>query len=190
LNDSGPRGLTDETFAQVLAAARANAPWAFERLYTSFAPPVAGFLRLRGASDPDGLTNEVMLGVFRGLDGFEGDVSGFRSWVFTIAHRRLVDDRRRRAARVQTSELDDGYEHLGGDVEQEAVSQLEHGTVRDLLEHLTEEQRDVILLRIVADLSVEAVATILGKREGAVKMLQRRGLARLRRLLEAEAVTS
>jgi RNA polymerase sigma factor (sigma-70 family) len=190
LTDSGPRGLTDETFDQVLAAAKANAPWAFERLYTHIAPPVAGFLRLRGASDPDGVTNEVMLGVFRGLEGFEGDLAGFRSWVFTIAHRRLIDDRRRRAARVQTSELEEGHEHLGGDVEEEAVSRLEHGAVHELLEHLTEEQRDVILLRVVADLSVEAVAAVLGKREGAVKMLQRRGLARLRRLLEAEAVTS
>jgi RNA polymerase sigma factor (sigma-70 family) len=190
LNDAGARGLTDETFAQVLAAARADAPWAFERLYAHFAPAVAGFLRLRGASDPEGLTNEVMLGVFRGIGRFEGDATGFRSWVFTIAHRRLVDDRRRRAARVQTSELEPGHEHHGGDVEQEAVARLEHGAVHELLEQLTEEQRDVILLRVVADLSVEAVAEILGKRHGAVKMLQRRGLARLRRLLEAEAVTS
>jgi RNA polymerase sigma factor (sigma-70 family) len=101
----------------------------------------------------------------------------------------MVDDRRRRSVRVQTSELEDRHEAPGGDVELEAVGRLEGQSVRELLEGLTEEQRDVILLRVVADQSVEEVAQILDKRPGAIKMLQRRGLARLRRLLESEGVT-
>jgi RNA polymerase sigma factor (sigma-70 family) len=189
LTDAGSPGLSDAAFDDILAAAKANAPWAFERIYEHLAPAVTGFLRMRGASDAEGLTNEVMLGVFRGLASFEGDATGFRSWVFTIAHRRLVDDRRRRSVRVQTSELEDRHEAAGGDVELEAVGRLEGQSVRELLEGLTAEQRDVILLRVVADQSVEEVAEILGKRAGAIKMLQRRGLARLRRLLESEGVT-
>lgn len=184
-------GAGGEIVAGLLVAARADAPWAFERLYEQFAPAVAGYLRLRGATDPEGLTNEVMLGVFRGLPTFEGGTEQFRSWVFTIAHHRLVDERRRRSVRVETTELLDGrHEAPGGDVEQEALVGIEDAELRRLLEGLTEEQRDVVLLRVVADLSVEEVAGILGKRAGAVKMLQRRGLAALRRLLDAQAVTS
>ena len=184
-------GLGEEAFADVLAAARADAPWAFERLYTELAPAVAGYLRLRGAREPEDLTNEVMLGVFRGLDGFDGDAAGFRSWVFTIAHRRVIDERRRRAARPETDgHLDPEAVLSGGDVEQEALAGLGEGEVRALLAELTDDQRDVLLLRIVADLSVDEVARITGKQPGAVKMLQRRGLAALRRLLEREAVTS
>lgn len=184
-------GLGAEVFADVLAAARANAPWAFERLYHDLAPAVTGYLRLRGAREPEDLTNEVLLGVFQGLDRFEGDAAGFRSWVFTIAHRRVIDERRRRAARPETSgELPDDLAPPGGDVEQEALAGLADGQVARLLAELTEDQRDVLLLRVVADLSIADVARITGKEPGAVKMLQRRGLAALRRLLEREGVTS
>lgn len=189
--EPGDEGVAGEVFEEVLVAARANAPWAFEELYTRFAPAVAGYLRMRGAADPEGLTNEAMLGVFRGLPSFEGDVAGFRSWLFTIAHRRLIDDRRRRSVRPQTDELlDERHEFLGGNVEQEAFSSLGHDRVEALLAELTEEQRDVVLLRVVADLSVDEVARVLDKRTGAIKMLQRRGLAALRRMLESEGVTS
>lgn len=188
--EPGDDGASGEVLEDVLAAASADAPWAFERLYTRFAPSVAGYLRLRGSTDPEGLTNEVMLGVFRGLPSFEGDVAGFRSWLFTIAHRRLVDERRRRAARPQTNEGADRHrEQRGGDVEQEALAALGGDSVATLLDALTGAQRDVVLLRVVADLSVEEVARVLGKRPGAVKMLQRRGLATLRRILESEGVT-
>lgn len=191
MSDSSEHGISDEVFVDVLTAARANAPWAFERIYSELAPAVAGYLRLRGAADPEGTTNEVMLGVFRGLPGFEGDTAGFRSWVFTIAHHRLVDERRRTSVRVKTTErVKDHHEPAGGDVELEAVAGLDEDWIRDLLEQLTDEQRDVILLRVLADLSVDEVAGILGKRPGAVKMLQRRGLATLRRLLEHQGVTS
>ena len=184
-------GGAGELLDGLVHAARADAPWAFERIYDQLAPPVAGYLRMRGAADPEGLTNEVMLGVFRGLAGFEGDGAAFRSWVFTIAHRRLVDDHRRRGARPRTTELTDGdRREPRGDVEEEALARLGDGRVGRLLERLTAEQRDVILLRVVADLSVDEVATILDKRPGAVKMLQRRGLAAIRRTLEAEGVTS
>ena len=64
---------------------------------------------------------------------------------------------------------------------------LAHDEVRELLAVLSPDQRDVVLLRIVADLSVEEVARLLGKREGAVKALQHRALAALRRHLDARA---
>jgi RNA polymerase sigma factor (sigma-70 family) len=189
--EPGDDGVAGEVLDEVIVAAQAGAPWAFERLYTRFAPAVTGYLRMRGAADAEGLTNEVMLGVFRGLDSFEGDVAAFRSWLFTIAHRRAIDDRRRTAVRPQTDELfEERHERPGGDVEDEAVSNLEDDRVHVLLESLTAEQRDVVLLRVVADLSVEETARVLDKRPGAIKMLQRRGLATLRRILESEGVTS
>jgi RNA polymerase sigma factor (sigma-70 family) len=191
VSDAGEGSVPDAVFDDVLTAAKANAPWAFERIYEQFAPAVAGYLRLRGAPDPEGTTNEVLLGVFRGLPRFEGDAAGFRSWVFTIAHHRLVDERRRSSSRVETTEwVQARHETAGGDAELEAVAALDEVWIRELLEHLTDEQRDVILLRVLGDLSVDEVAELLGKRQGAVKMLQRRGLAALRRLIEHEGVTS
>jgi RNA polymerase sigma-70 factor (ECF subfamily) len=166
--------------------ARAGCPRAFERIYVALAGQVASYLRWHRASDPDGLTNDVFLQVHRNLDRFEGDVSGFRSWLFTIAHHRMIDDRRRanRQPSVQR-EIDDDDDLGLGNVEEDAFAALAHDEVRDLLAVLSPDQRDVVLLRIVADLSVEQVARLTGRREGAVKALQHRALAALRRHLDA-----
>ncbi len=79
---------------------------ALEDLFTTLAPIVAGYLRLQGSAEPDDLTSDVFLGAFRNLDTFRGDEAGFRSWLFTIAHRRLLDERRRLRRRPPPEPLD------------------------------------------------------------------------------------
>lgn len=172
----------------MLEAARAGAPWAFERLYAELAPAVAGYLRVQQAREPEDLTSEVFLGVFRGLGSFEGSEQQFRSWVFTIAHRRLQDERRRVSRQPHLEVV--GVEHglPGGDAEREAVDALGEQWVVALCGRLSADQRTVLLLRVVADLTAEEVARITGKTEGAVRALQRRGLDALRRMLAKEGV--
>lgn len=170
-------------FDDVLAAAQANAPWAFRRLFEDLSPAVVGYLRLRGARDPEDVTSEAFLSVFRNLSTFSGGETAFRSWVFTIVHRRLTDERRRAGRQVPTDHLEGVEFDIGGDVEQEALGQLGSEWVSEVLADLSADQRDVLLLRVVGDLPVDEVAEILGKRPGAVRALQHRGLERLRRQL-------
>lgn len=170
--------------AFLVDAAKAGSTLAFEHLYRALAGQVSSYLRWHRASDPDGLTNDVFLQVYRNLSGFQGDEKNFRSWVFTIAHHRMIDDRRRASRQPRFESDPPPEEHLStGDVEDDVFAWLAHDRVRDLLALLSPEQRDVILLRIVADISVEDVAGILGKGEGAIKALQHRALASLRRHL-------
>jgi RNA polymerase sigma-70 factor (ECF subfamily) len=173
----------------LVADARAGCPRAFEAIYTALAGQVASYLRWHRASDPDGLTNDVFVQVHRNLATFEGDQHGFRSWLFTIAHHRMIDDRRRsnRQPPVQREIVADD-DVCRGDVEEDAFAILANDEVRTMLAVLSPDQRDVVLLRIVADLSVEEVARLLGKREGAVKALQHRALASLRRHIDAALV--
>lgn len=181
----------NEVFPDVLAAAQAGAAWAFERLYGDLAPVVTAYVRMQGAAEADDLVSDVFLGVFAGLKSFSGTEQQFRSWVFTIAHRRLVDERRRLARRRWTpaEDLARFGEPVGGDVEAEALDAIGRRRVYDLCGRLPPDQRAVLLLRIVGDLTVEQVAAVLGKSPGAVKALQRRGLAALRKILEQEART-
>ena len=181
-----PRPLQLEAaFEDVLDAARSGAAWAFESLYRSLAARVCGYLRLRGAPEPDDLTSEVFLRVFDRLDSFHGGETQFRSWVFTIAHRVLIDDHRRRGARPRTALPPAPLESIaGGDAETDALRRLELRSVEATLATLPTDQCDVLMLRVVGCLTVEEVARALDKRPGAVKALQRRGLARLRRQLE------
>src|SRR3954467_7709939 len=114
----GGRMAVGPAFDDVLAAAQAGAGWACEQLYRDLAPTVTGYLRLHGAVEPDDLASETFLGVFTGLAGFSGDEAALRAWVFTIAHRRLVDDWRRRSRRPQAAADDrDLAGYVGGDVE-------------------------------------------------------------------------
>ncbi|MBM3146563.1 MAG: RNA polymerase sigma factor, partial [Actinobacteria bacterium] len=112
------------------------------------------------------------LHVARGIGGFVGDECAFRSWVFVIAHRRLSDARRRASRRPVTVPLvDDGY------VEDQAVvtgadhvaAHLAADEVVRAFERLSEAQRDILALRLIADLTLEETARVLGKRVGAVK---------------------
>ena len=176
------------SFDQVLLAAKADAGWALTRLYESLAPAVAGYLRRRRVSDPDDLTSEVFLAAFSGLRAFEGDEAQFRSFVFTIAYRRVVDDKRSQSRTVPTEPLETGAvgENKGRHsdaAEEDALRSLGTASVQALLDRLPPDQRDVLALRLIADMTVEQVARALGKRPGAVKALQRRALAGLRRQL-------
>jgi RNA polymerase sigma factor (sigma-70 family) len=181
----GGRVRTGLPFDDVLAAAQAGAAWAFEVLYRDLSPAVTGYLRLHGAVEPDDLASETFIGVFTGLSGFGGDEAALRAWVFTIAHRRLIDDWRRRSRRPQVADdPGDLAGLLGGDVEDDALIGMGTDTVHRLCAVLPDDQRSVLLLRILADLTVEQVAQAMGRSVGSVKALQRRGLRALRAAVE------
>ena len=178
-------------FDDVLTAAQAGSAWAFEVLYRDLAPSVTGYLRLHRAVEPDDLASETFIGVFTGLTGFTGDEAALRAWVFTIAHRRLVDDWRRRSRRPQVSDdPGDLTELCGGDVEDDALVGVGTETVHRLCAELPDDQRSVLLLRILADLTVEQVAQAMGRSVGATKALQRRGLRTLRGRVENSSASS
>ena len=120
----------------------------------------------------------MFLQVARDIGRFRGDGAALRRWIFTIAHHRLIDDRRRRARRPPPST---------GGLLSEPVAPPHPDPVDpellDALATLTPDQRQVVTLRFLGDLSLEDVAKITGRRVGAVKALQHRGLEQLERLL-------
>jgi RNA polymerase sigma factor (sigma-70 family) len=191
-HDRGRYGRFGPAFDPLLEAAQAGAAWAFARLFEGYGAAVAGYLRAQGVADPDGLANDVFLRVFRSVGAFSGPEEKFRSWLFTIAHNLVVDEHRRTARRPALAGEDiAGFPsaHPTGDGEDDAMARLADASVHELLTTLVPDQRDVLLLRIVADLTAEEVAAALGKSVGAVKQLQRRGLESLRRKISlGEAV--
>ena len=190
---SGEGTLTrdDETGPSVAASARDQAPGALETLYETYSPAVYGYVRGLGVPDPDDTVSEVFVSVVRALATFRGDEADFRRWLFTIAHRRAVDAHRRRGRRPEQATdpilLPEGIDTA--DSADEVAARLSPGPATRALAQLTPDQREVILLRVVADLSVADTAEVLGKQPGAIKTLQRRALASLRRLIVLAAVS-
>ena len=150
-------------------------------------PPLRGFIAARGARDPDATLGDVFLDLTRGIDRVNGDWTSFRTLAFVVARRRVVDDLRAAARRptdtVDWQALDRAI--VGGDVEQEAMRQLDRSWTLDLLSDLTEIQRDVLTMRFISGLTIQEVASITGSTETGVKANQRRGLAALRKRLES-----
>jgi RNA polymerase sigma factor (sigma-70 family) len=183
-----------EAFPEVLQAAQAGDSDALGRLYSECAPRVLGYLRSQGIADHEDIAAEVFVSMVRNLGSFHGDEDSFRGWVFTIAQRRLVDERRRRGRRPEEPfETEDLVEVLGtgavgeGGVENEALERLRTSGLLEAIEQLTPDQRAVLYLRAVGDLSVPDIARALDKPETAVKALLRRAAATLnRRLAERE----
>lgn len=172
----------DDGFDDVLLAARHGAEWAWKRIYDEYAPKVLGYLRAHGAVDPEDVTGEVFLQVVRNLPKFNGGRREFSAWTFTIAHRRLVDELRRRRRRPIEAALPEVIERAagaGGDVHDDGEGRIAHAAVLRAIAELPVDQRSVVLLRIIGDLTIEEVARAVGKQPGAVKALQRRALRRL-----------
>ena len=142
-------------------------------VYAALAPAVLGYVRSQGAAEPEDLLGEIFLQVVRDLPRFQGDDAALRRWVFTIAHHRLVDARRRAARRPQVSDgpLPDGVATFPPDP-------FDSDLIRALAA-LTADQREVVALRFVADLPADAVAALTGRSVGAVKSLQHRALEAL-----------
>lgn len=171
----------------MLEAVRLGEPWAFDRIFRTLAPIVTAYLGAQGSVEPDDLTSEVFLGVLRKIGTFRGDEAGFRAWVFTIAHRRLTDERRRISRRPTSEPLAAAPDRPApDDVEDAVIQSLGTERVRAVCEHLGRDQRNVLLLRLVAGLTVEEIAAVLDKSPGAVKALQRRGLRAISAMLERE----
>jgi RNA polymerase sigma factor (sigma-70 family) len=176
--------MPPERFSSLLEAARQGDEAAWGELYRGLAPVVLGYLRANGAPDPEDTLSEVFLQVARDVPGFDGEEPGFRSWVFTIAHHRLIDARRHAARRpLELAAEPPEPREREEDAADKALAKIGTEEVERVLELLSEDQRAVLLLRVIGDLSIEDVAKALGKRPGAVKALQRRGLAAIKREL-------
>lgn len=176
-------------FETLLTAATAGTAWAWQQLFDDLSPAIAGYLRVQGAVEVDDLVSEVFIGVYRRIGSFVGTHEQFRSWVFVIAHHKLIDERRRRSRTISdpVAELTEPCPP-GPDAATAALEQMSLERVIELTHRLVPDQRDVLLLRIVGDLTIHQIADVVGKSEGAVKALQRRGLAALQRIFSEQGV--
>lgn len=176
-----------EAFQGVHAAAKSGAEWAIAALYREFQPGLLRYLRAQAPADGDDLASEVWLAAAGGLGRFEGDEADFRRWLFTIARRRLVDLRRQEARRRSLlSSLSRAHERESLDSEAEVLATSEAEAALVLISALPPDQAEVVLLRVVGGFDTKDVAAIVGKKPGAVRVLQHRALKRLAEQLAEE----
>jgi RNA polymerase sigma-70 factor (ECF subfamily) len=183
---AGESGFGTDAFASTLTAAAAGSDWAWRTLVEHYSGALLGYLRLRAPGDPEDVLTETWISVASTIGSFVGDEPAFRSWLFVIAHRRAIDAARKASRQPVLVDRAHGNEVSTAELsaEDRAFADMSADSAMELLLGLTPDQRSVIALRVIADLSLAETAGILGKSVGAVKALQKRGLERLRRHLE------
>jgi RNA polymerase sigma-70 factor (ECF subfamily) len=179
-------------FQDMLIAAREGEGWALTQLYRAVYPRFVRYAMAVAPSDAHDIAADAWLDIARSLDRFRGDEQAFRAWAFTIARRRLLDLQRSHARR-RTDPVDPG-DLVGaggrGDAEDDALAALGTGwAIRIIASSLSHDQAEVVLLRVIGDLGVDDVATIMGKRPGTIRVLQHRAIRRLAQVLRREDVT-
>ena len=183
--------LSPQDYESIIQAARSGAEWAWTAIYRDLAASVLRYVRANGAREPEDIMGEVFVLVVRNLSGFEGDGRDFRAWVFTIARNRLIDEWRHERRRPVDATPDDAIADMApsGDSEDDALRCLADEQALTVLKRLSRPQRDVLFLRMFAGLTIQEVARVLGRTPGAVKSLQSRALAAIRREMSKGAVS-
>ncbi|MFN8195293.1 MAG: RNA polymerase sigma factor [Nocardioidaceae bacterium] len=165
-----------------LDLARSGDEAGFATLWRALHPPLLRYLTVRGDDAPEDVAAETWLQVIRDLRGFEGDASRFRAWLFTVARHRAIDQGRARAARpvVPVAEpVDEESSPLAPSAEQAAEDRAATAAALRAVAGLPPEQAEMVMLRVVAGLDVAAVAELVGKSPGAVRVAVHRALKSL-----------
>ena len=168
---------------EALIKARAGDEAGFLLLWDAIQPRLLRYLQVAGCDDVEDVAGETWLQVVRDLPKFKKDSADeFRAWLFTIARHRAIDAARSRKRFIEKI-LNAGPAHLpviaGNPVEDEVLQQLSTQQAVALVAALSKDQAEVVALRVIAGLDTEAVARLLRKSPGAVRIALHRGLRSL-----------
>ena len=168
-----------------LVAAQQGDPTAFEMIWKNLNPRITRFAAVQcygSTLDYEEVVSEAWISVAKDISKFKGDFAAFRSWVYALTRNRLIDGTRKRDRQVKNGgdvtelNLEDSAPHMEDLIESdEAVK-----SIVERINQLPKSQAEIVMLRIVADLSVQETAKVVSKSENTVRVLCHRGLATLR----------
>lgn len=179
-------GSHDDRFSALLAAAKNRDPAAVEELFRDLQPRLLRFLRGLEPKAADDIAADVWVAIARGIQGFEGDASAWRGWVFTIARRRLADHRRA-AGRRRSDPFAEVPDTPAAHAPNAATPVIDAASAQEavdlIVRSLPADQAEVVLLRVLAGLDVAEVANITGRTANWVRVAQHRAFRRLATIL-------
>jgi RNA polymerase sigma-70 factor (ECF subfamily) len=135
------------------------------------------------AADAEDAVQEIFIDVWKSAARFDAGIASETAFVATIARRRLID-RRRRAGRSPVPQPLNEVDVSGGDAGESVDLCDEASRAAEALRQLRPEQRDVLKLAIYEGLTHQEIAERTGLALGTVKTHARRGLIRVREMLQ------
>ena len=174
--------------SQLVARAKTADHQALTTIYERYSPAIYRYIyyRVNDAELAEDLRADVFLRMIEKMDSYEDRGWPISSWLYRIAHDRTIDALRYHGIRKYVTL--ETWNGASESPEQAVSTQLDYEALHSSIERLTDEQRTVIHMRFMQDMSVKEVAQVLHTTEGAVKALQYRGLRSLERHLRCKSV--
>ncbi len=165
--------------------AKAGQEAAFTELYDQFFTKIYRFIfyRVGHKETAEDLAEDVFVKAFGSLSSLE-DGSAFESWLYTIARNKVIDYYRSKKALVPIEEVENTLEYETNIIDIVNLG-FQQKTIIKLLKELTNEQQMVIKLKFFEDFTNGEIAAILGKEEGAIRVIQHRAISKLKTLSDS-----
>lgn len=154
----------------------------FEAYYDQYKHKIYSYLYYRSGKNKEiaeDLTSEVFMKALEKFESYKKD-SSFQSWIYAIAHNHLIDHFRKNKSTVDLEDVENILES-DGDARSSLTKRVAVEEVQELLSYLTDEEREVVLLRYQQDLPMQDIADIVGKPDTTVRVVIHRALSKLRK---------
>jgi len=158
---------------------------AFGVLYDKYQPSIYRFIFLKVShrEEAEDLTHQVFLSAWEHMGSFHhGDVP-FVSWLYRIARNKVIDYYRTHKAHASLENVPDEIIALDAHTANQIDARLQLERVYQALMQLSDDQRDIVIMRFINELSYKDIAHALGKNQATVRVIQYRALARLKKFL-------
>jgi RNA polymerase sigma-70 factor (ECF subfamily) len=175
---------------QLVLQAQAGNSEAFGQLYDAYMERIYRFVyfRVEDQQTAEDITSQVFLKAWSNLDRFSFNRTPYLAWLYTIAHNAVIDHYRTRKVTAALDDVQLSQQDHAEVVENEIDLTAEMKTIKHALQTLTDDQQKVLTLKFIEGMSNTEIARHLGKREGAIRALQMRGLQALAKQLEEKMV--
>ena len=163
---------------------------AFGQLYDAYMERIYRFVyfRVEDQQTAEDITSQVFLKAWSNLDRFSFSRTPYLAWLYTIAHNAVIDHYRTRKVTAALDDVQLSQQDHAEVVENEIDLSAEMKSIKTALQTLTDDQQKVLTLKFIEGMSNTEIARHLGKREGAIRALQMRGLQALAKQLEEKMV--
>lgn len=177
--------LDNENF--IIKRAKKGDPDAFGMLYDYYFEQIYRFIYLKVnlKEDAEDLSHQVFLKALKKIKDYEERGFPFSAWLYRIARNEVIDFYR---GDKQNTSLEDLENVLTGqddkDIKDSIDFKIQIENVKKAIQKINPNYQDVIIMRFVENLSIKEIAQILNKTEGAVKLMQHRAIAALKKILK------
>jgi RNA polymerase sigma-70 factor, ECF subfamily len=183
-----PARESTQAVRRLVERAQAGDRQALEELYLLHFDRIYSYLHMSVGNrhDAEDLTTQTFMKMLESIKRFRWQAAPFSAWLFRIAHNLAMDHFRASRRWQPEEEVPEPVGETEPSAEAAALQLIGRQSMLELIEDLSQEQKQVLTLKFVFNLPNAEVATVLGKTEGAIKSLQHRALVSLQKQISQE----